>query len=328
VPRNQEVIRQWRLLHALESSRHGATIDGLASELDVTTRTIRRDLAALQEAGFALYDERDDDGRVRWRIDGQALHGLESGFTLPELCALYLSRNLLEAVAGTPFQRDLTNAFARLEKMLSPRMRQFLDRLPSVLAAKPGPRARGAATSPDVVARLLEATLHFRVTTMTYHSVSSKRVKEYAIHPYRLAFAQGAMYLLAYVPEYKSVRTFAIDRITSVTLEKQTFTPKQDIGDDVFANSLGVNTGPPERVEIEFTADVAPYVRARVWHPSQDVRENGDGQMRLTMDVCHDWALRSWILSWGPFARVVSPAPLARAIRADLDAAGAQYRPT
>ena len=248
MPRNQEVIRQWRLLHALESSRHGATIDGLASDLDVTTRTIRRDLAALQEAGFALYDERDDEGRVRWRIDGQALHGLESGFTLPELCALYLSRNLLEAVAGTPFQRDLTNAFARLEKMLSPRMRQFLDRLPSVLAAKPGPRARGASTSPGVVARLLEATLHFRVTTMTYHSVSSKRVKQYLIHPYRLAFALGGMYLLAYVPEYKSVRTFAIDRITSVTLEKQTFTPKQDIGDEVFANSLGVNTGPPERV--------------------------------------------------------------------------------
>jgi predicted DNA-binding transcriptional regulator YafY len=326
VPRNQEVIRQWRLLHALESSRHGATIDALASDLEVTTRTIRRDLAALQEAGFALYDEHDEQGRVRWRIDGQALHGLESGFTLPELSALYLSRNLLEAVAGTPFQRDLTNAFGRLEKMLSPRMRQFLDRLPSVLAAKPGPRARGASSSPDLVARLLEATLHFRVTTMTYHSVSSKRIKEYLIHPYRLAFAQGGLYLLAYVPEYKSVRTFAIDRITSVTLEKQTFTPKQDIGDEVFANSLGVNTGPAQRVELEFAPDVAPYVRARVWHPSQDVRENGDGHVRVTMDVCHDWALRSWILSWGPFARVVSPAPLARTIRADLEAAGSHYK--
>ena len=30
------------------------------TELDVTTRTIRRDLAALQEAGFPLFDERDD----------------------------------------------------------------------------------------------------------------------------------------------------------------------------------------------------------------------------------------------------------------------------
>ena len=175
MPRNQEVIRQWRVLHALESSRHGATIDALARELDVTTRTIRRDLAALQEAGFALYDERDEDGRARWRIDGQVLNGLETGFTLAELCALYLSRNLLESVAGTPFQRDLTNAFGRLEKMLSPRMRQFLDRLPSVLAAKPGPRARGGKSSADIVARLLEATLHFRVTTMRYHSVSSAR---------------------------------------------------------------------------------------------------------------------------------------------------------
>src|ERR1041384_5486029 len=128
----------------MESSRHGVSIDALASDLDVTTRTIRRDLAALQEAGFPLFDERDDDGHVRWRLDGQVLKGLETGFTLAELCALYLSRNMLEAVAGTPFQRDLTLAFQRLEKLLSPRMRQFLDRLPHVLGAKPAPPARGA----------------------------------------------------------------------------------------------------------------------------------------------------------------------------------------
>jgi predicted DNA-binding transcriptional regulator YafY len=325
MPRNQEVIRQWKVLHALESSRHGVTIDALADDLDVTTRTIRRDLAALQKAGFPLYDERDDDGRVHWRLDGQVLKGLETGFTLAELCALYLSRNLLEAVAGSPFQRDLRLAFSRLEKMLSPRMRQFLDRLPSVLAAKPGPRARGGTSAEDAVARLLEATLHFRVATMRYHSVSSSRVKDYTVHPYRLAFAQGALYLLAYVPEYKDIRTFAVDRIASVSLEKQTFTPRQQIGDEVFENSLGVNTGPAARVEIAFDAKVAPYVRARVWHTSQETREGIDGGLVLSMNVCHDWALRSWILSWGPFARVISPAALARELRADLKAAGEQY---
>jgi predicted DNA-binding transcriptional regulator YafY len=326
VPRNQEVIRQWKLLHALESSRHGATIDALAGELEVTTRTIRRDLAALQEAGFPLYDERDEDGRVHWRIDGQVLKGIDTGFTLAELCALYLSRNLLESVAGTPFQRDLTHAFERLEKMLSPRMRQFLDRLPSVLAAKPGPRARGGESSPDIVARLLEGTLHFRVATMRYHSVSSGRVKDYIVHPYRLAFAQGGLYLLAYVPEYKDVRTFAVDRISAVSLEKQTFTPKENIGDDVFANSLGVNTGPAAQVEIAFDKQIAPYVRARVWHASQQVRDEDDGGLTLSMTVCHDWALRSWILSWGPFARVVSPSSLANEVRADLQSAHTQYR--
>ena len=325
MPRNQEVIRPWKVLHALESSRHGAAINALADDLDVTTRTIRRDLAALQEAGFPLYDEHDDDGRVRWRLDGQVLKGLETGFTLAEMCALYLSRNLLESVAGTPFQRDLTNAFGRLEKMLSPRMRQFLDRLPSVLAAKPGPRARGADSSPDTVARLLEATLHFRTASMRYHSVSSARVKDYLVHPYRLVFAQGGLYLLAYVPAYKDIRTFAVDRIKSVSLEKQTFTPRQQVGDDVFGNSLGVNTGPTARVEIEFDPRVAPYVRARVWHASQELREAADGQLLLAMDVCHDWALRSWILSWGPFARVITPAALAHEVRSDLQAASDHY---
>jgi proteasome accessory factor B len=326
VPRNQEVIRQWRVLHALESSRHGVTIQALADDLDVTTRTIRRDLAALQEAGFPLYDEHDDEGRAHWRLSGQVLGGLDTGFTLAELCALYLSRNLLEAVAGTPFQRDLSLAFSRLERMLSPRMRQFLDRLPSVLAAKPGPRARGAEGSANVVSRLLEATLHFRTTSMRYHSVSSGRIKDYLVHPYRLAFALGGLYLLAYVPDYGDVRTFAVDRIASVSLEKQTFTPKQKVADDVFANSLGVNTGPPARVEIEFDAQVAPFIRARVWHTSQQLRDGANGGLVLTMHVCHDWALRSWILGWGSFARVVSPASLANEVRSDLQAATAQYQ--
>ena len=325
MPRNQEVIRQWKVLHALESSRHGATIDALADDLAVTTRTIRRDLAALQEAGFPLYDERDDEGRARWRLDGHVLKGLETGFTLAELCALYLSRNMLEAVAGTPFQRDLTLAFARLEKMLSPRMRQFLDRLPHVLAAKPGPRARGAGSSPAIVERLLEATLHYRVARMKYDSVSSGRMKDYLIHPYRLAFAQGGLYLLAYVPDYEDVRTFAVDRIASVSLEKQTFTPSRAIPDDVFGNSLGVNTGPPSHVEIAFDKRVTPYVRARVWHPSQILREGADGGVVLTLEVCNDLALRSWILGWGASARVLAPAALAADIRADLNSASAQY---
>jgi predicted DNA-binding transcriptional regulator YafY len=205
-------------------------------------------------------------------------------------------------------------------------MRQFLDRLPQVLAAKPGPRARGADGSPDIVARLLEATLHYRVATMKYDSVSSGRTKDYVIHPYRLAFAQGGLYLLAYVPEYQDVRTFAIDRIAAVSLDKQSFTPTRAIPDGVFGNSLGVNTGPASRVDIAFDTRVAPYIRARVWHPSQTLRESNEGGLVLTLDVCHDAALRSWILSWGASARVLSPASLAAEIRADLTNATAQYQ--
>ena len=50
-----------------------------------------------------------------------------------------------------------------------------------------------------------------------------------------------------------------------------------------------------------------------------------DGSLVVTLRVCHDWALRSWILGWGPFARVISPATLAADVRADLEAACARY---
>ena len=116
MPRNAEVIRQWTILREIEQSRTaGVTIDDLASQCGVTTRTIRRDLQALEEAGLPLYDDRShDDGRTRWLINGQAFRAVTAGLTLSELCALYFSRTLLETLSGTPFRDDVESAFDKL----------------------------------------------------------------------------------------------------------------------------------------------------------------------------------------------------------------------
>ena len=45
----------------------------------------------------------------------------------------------------------------------------------------------------------------------------------------------------------------------------------------------------------------------------------------MTLDVCRDRALQSWILSFGPFARVVAPETLAREIAEQLAEATARY---
>ena len=325
MPRNAEVIRQWTILREIERTRGlGATIDELASLCSVTTRTIRRDLQALEEAGFPLYDDRThDDGRTRWRINGQAMKGLAAGLTLAELCALHFSRTLVEALAGTPFREDVESAFEKLGSALTPHMRQFLDQLPRVIATKPDP-LRARAEQP-VVARALEATLHLRQATIVYHSKSSERIKTYLVHPYRLAYAQGGLYLLAYVPEYCEVRTFAVERIHDISLLEERFTPIEELPDAAFPHSLGVHSGPPERVEIDFQPGVSDYVSARQWHASQQAAPTPDGGVRLTLDVCIDRALHGWILSFGPFARVVSPERLARDIAQQIEQARAQY---
>src|SRR5262245_66502002 len=109
VPRNAEVIRQWTILREIERARHtGVTIDDLAEKSGVTSRTIRRDLQALEEAGFPVYDDRShEDGKTRWQLNGHAFKSLTAGLTLAELCALYFSRTLVESLAGTPFRADV-----------------------------------------------------------------------------------------------------------------------------------------------------------------------------------------------------------------------------
>lgn len=330
MPRNAEVIRQWTILREIERARTaGVTIDELAHLCDVTTRTIRRDLQALEESGFPVYDDRSrDDGRTRWIMNGQAIKGLAAGLTLAELCALYFSRTLLESLSGTPFRDDLTSAFDKLGATLTPHMRQFLDQLPAVIASKPDPHRRRAAADPrqrQVMARALDATLHHRQASLTYHSRSSERVKTYLVHPHRLAFADGGFYLQAFVPEYAEIRTFAVERIEAISLLEERFTPLDDAAGDAFPHSLGVHSGPPEPVEIEFDQDVADFVQARDWHASQAWTSHPDGGGTLSMQVCVDRALKGWVLGFGDAARVVRPAALAADIAATLRAASARY---
>jgi predicted DNA-binding transcriptional regulator YafY len=322
--RNAEVIRQWSILRDLEATR-GVTIDELAERTEVTTRTIRRDLEALQIAGFPVFDDVDDDGKRRWRLEHRAFKRLdETGFTLAELSALYFSRTLVECLTATPFQRDVQSAFDKLANALTPGMRQFLDRLPLVMAAKAEPGAQPSSPRHKEVSQLLDATLSHRRVTMRYHSFSSNREKAYVIEPYRLVFAQGGLYVLAFVPEYSQMRTFAIDRIQSLSLMEERF-PPVELEEDAFAHSLGVNQGTPERIEVVFEPRIARYVKERVWHPSQQAREEADGSITLTLNVCNDWALRSWILGFGPLARVVSPPELATQIVNDIERARLRY---
>ena len=112
--RNAEVIRQWKILKRIEAGRY-TTAQDLADEHGVTERTIRRDIEALQEAGFPLYDERAD-GRKIWRLVDGYKQRLTQTFTLAELSALYFSKNLMSFLGGAPFAQDLESAFGKIRR--------------------------------------------------------------------------------------------------------------------------------------------------------------------------------------------------------------------
>jgi predicted DNA-binding transcriptional regulator YafY len=190
-------------------------------------------------------------------------------------------------------------------------MREFLSTLPQVISTKAGPRARpGSGRLVDITRRLLDAVRARRVVEMRYFSAASNRAKSYLVHPYRLALAQGGLYLVAWVPAYDEFRTFATERIERLSVQEEVFRKTRDLPADLFGASMGVFQGEPETVELVFDARIAPYVRGRVWHESQVLDELGDGRLRLTLRVTNDWALRSWLMGFGAAVQVVQPAAL------------------
>jgi predicted DNA-binding transcriptional regulator YafY len=162
---------------------------------------------------------------------------------------------------------------------------------------------------------------------MQYYSVHSQQQKAYTIHPYRLMYFRGGLYLFAFVEEYKQIRTFAIERIESFEKTRETFDKPKDFSVESYLESaFGVVKEEPFDVEVVFNADIAEYVRSRVWHPSQQVREIGGGRISMKMHVGGEFELGSWILSFGPSAIVVSPDRLRRRVETELARALENYR--
>ncbi len=329
MPRNAEVIRQWNILLLLDRKRLGLSVDELAQEAAVGKRTIWRDMAALQEAGFPLTSEKRADSRTYWMLLSVPLKAVQDpGLSTTEVCSLYMSRALLGAMPGAAFTDGLSALMKKIEKGLSPRVRKFLDDMPGVIKVKAGALKKHAKNYDEIVARLIEASSGHKVAQMRYFSASSNREKDYVVHPYHVAYFDGGLYLTAFVP---NTGRFATSRSSASRPSRQPRRPSRrgsDASDSPFAESLGANQGGrAERVEIEFAPRVARYVRERDWHPSQQLRELSNGGVRLTLKVCRDWALRSWVLGFGPHARVVAPSGLAQEILEQLNEARDGYAP-
>jgi len=314
--RNAQLIRQWAILKQIESTRW-STIPDLAERHFVSTKTIRRDLAALMEAGFPLYDERYE-GKVYWRL-AEEYKGLPlANLSLSELAALYFSRNMVSALLAPPFSNDIDSAFKKIEGALPEKNIEFLDSLDKMISVR-ADAPKDLDEHKQTIRTLMDAIGEERRIRMEYYSVHSQKQKAYMADPYRLMYYRGGMYLFAFVEEYKQIRTFAIERIETIEKLDDTFEKPDDFSvESYLGSSFGLVKEDPFDVEILFRSDIASYVKSRAWHPSQKVRDVGNGEIVMGLHVGGEFELVGWILSFGSSALVLSPDRLRRRIESDL----------
>ena len=317
MPRNDQVTRQWHLLRKLEGSR-GATIQDLAESLPdglpKHLRTIRRDLAALEGAGFPLLTERVE-GQVRWKLIEGYRRIPALAFSPTELMALMFSRDLLTPLEGTDIKAALDSALNKATAALPPQGHAYVRQMQGVFSVGLGPH-KVYRQHQDTIDRVTQAITQFRSLQMRYYTASRNATTRREVDPYRLWYAAGALYLIAYCRWRRDVRLFAVDRIRSLTITDHPY--QMPLGFDVEAyvqDALMVMKGERVTVELLFSKSAAPWVKDRMWHPSQTLTPLKGGRLKMTLSVTDTPELIGWILSFGGKVQVLTPAALAEKVR-------------
>ena len=276
--RNAEVIRQWKILKRIEAGRY-TTAQDLADEHGVTERTIRRDIEALQEAGFPLYDERADGpqglaaGRGLQAAADPDLHPGRAGRALlqqePDVVP---GRRALRPGPGVRLREDPGGA-ARAQ--------------PALPGAHPGPVLRAARPLEGLLGeagRDRRAHRRRRCTSGRRASRTSPSTAS-APRPTRSTPTASCTTTAASTSTRAPTSTarcapspWSASRRSRCST--QTFEMPADFNVSEYARgAFGIAGGKPEPVEVVFDAEMAGYIRERVWHESQAL-EDGPGRLR------------------------------------------------
>lgn len=306
--RGNQLTRQWTLVRLL-SGRSGRTLAQLQAELGVGKRTIQRDIAVLETAGFPVVSEARN-GTAWWHfMEGFHVEAPVS-LTLIEQMALYFSKGLLKPLEGTPIYESLSSALQKVGAALPPQSFQFLRGLDQAVSVQTA-GFKDYSQSREVLDTLTRSVRHKFTTRINHRTLGFEKGIDRDVDPYRLWYVNHGIYLVGHDHRSGEIRAFAVERIASAKATNRRFELPEDFDfEKMTETAFNLIWGEPQEVKIRFSREQAPYVQERTWHPSQKIERRPDGSIDLTMRVGNLWEIKRWLTGWGADAHVLQPESL------------------
>ena len=313
------VYRLLRLITILQGSRL-YTAGELAEELEVSRRTIFRDLNMLEMAHIPYYFDADRKG---YRISRHFFLP-PINLTLAEALAVLILARRTRGRGQLPLLAASAQAAVKIESALPAAIRQDLGSIVDKLSVQLGPVARHEGLD-DLFQEFADAVARRKVCRIVYISFYEKKQITCTIHPLRMLFLGRAWYVIAYSGKHRENRTFKLGRIRKLTVTDQTFPGPAEIDlEDYFGHAWSmIPEGKLHDVHLHFEPKVAGNVAEVQWHHSQRVEWNDDGSIEYFAHVDGLGEITWWILGYGNQVEVVSPPPLRRSV---ADVAGQVLR--
>jgi predicted DNA-binding transcriptional regulator YafY len=292
--------RTLRLLSLLQTHRYWVGSE-LADRLDVSLRTLRRDIDRLRELGYPVQADRGVGGGYQ----------LAPGASLPPLVlddeeAVALSVGLLTAAHGSVvgIAETSVRALAKVIQVMPPRLRRRVEALRSATVSPDLPGGV-PATDPGLLVLLAQACRDDERVTFGY-AAADGAASERRVEPAQLVSLGRRWYLVGYDLDRRDWRSFRLDRTTDATGTGVRFRQRELPGGDA---GRFVQAGIRGRTSIKVTADLAAGADAvrKLIGSWSTVSPLEDGRCRVTIDAdSAAWAVfalgmaRAEILSVSP----------------------------
>ncbi|MFI0941847.1 helix-turn-helix transcriptional regulator [Streptomyces sp. NPDC021020] len=303
--------RLLRLLSLLQSRREWSGPE-LAQRLDVTARTVRRDVERLRALGYPVHAAPGTAGGYRLGA-GAALPPLLLDDEEAVVVALSLRTAARASVEG--IEETSQRALAKLEQVLPSRLRHRVQAMQAVTVQPPGP---GPNVAQDVLTTLGAACRDHEQLRFDYRDHGGSTTRR-SVEPYRLVHHWRRWYLLAYDVERGDWRTFRADRIEPRTPTGPRFTPRELPEDAASYVAKGV-TQRVYRYQARIVLHVAPgFLESNGWTGFGTVTALDDGTCELRTGSETLEALAMYVGMLGVEFEVIEPPELSVRLREVAD---------
>jgi predicted DNA-binding transcriptional regulator YafY len=304
-----KVVLLVRLLSAIDEGRFSfeQLKDQIADEKPPSTRTLRRYLSVLADAGFPWFFDR-----------GSGTYRFAEGYSLRRFNLSH--RELLGLVTLKRLGSSLGGTFASAIEETTQKLLRSSDRRTevSVEMSSLAIRFGEVALEPDaekVFEQLQAAEREHRRVHFGYTDKTGAR-SERRVDPYGFIVSSGRIYLVGYDHTRNDMRVFAVDNVSRVDVTPRTFERPADFNLDAFgANSVSgvVHAETIAEVTVRFSPVVAKAAMVTPLARQRSVRRLEDGGVEITYRVADPLEIARWSLQWGTEAEVIAPPETRRA---------------
>ena len=246
------------LLSLLQTHRYWSG-EELSARLEVSGRTLRRDIDRLRDLGYAVDAVRGVRGGYQLRAGG----------SLPPLLledeeAVAIAVGLRTAAAGSVggLEETSVQALTKVIALMPPRLRRRMDALKTQTEA-PGPWPSASTVDADTLTTLAQACrddepLQFRYTARGSDPTNRR------VEPHRLVSLGRRWYLVAFDRDRQDWRSFRVDRITDPSQSGSRFRPRAlPAADALTFVQAGIQQMPQRyAVRVRVAADARTVARA------------------------------------------------------------------